>query len=469
MLWIIKSATLLGLISSGLASFSALASETSEGTSAKVVVIPIRAEIAPPELHILRRGLKDASEQGVKTVVLDMDTPGGRLDVTFDILKAIEKFPGKVITYVNEEAISAGALISAGTEEIYFSPSGIIGSAAPITATGQDIDQTMQSKVVSYLKARVRSVSEEKGYRAEVLSAMIDEDYVLNIGEEEIKPKGELLTLTAKEAMQTYGDPAVPLLGAGIYPNLAGLLNQLYGEGNYELIQLEITWSEKVAKFITSVAPLFIAVGLLLVFIEFKTPGFGVFGISGGVLLTIVFFGHYAAGIAGHEPMLFFLLGFLLVLLEIFLLPGFLLLGIPGVLLIFTSLLWGMADVWPDQEIQFDSDLFLTPLWNLGMGILGAITLFIGMLRFLPNGGLWGKMVLDAAVKGDFTEQDIERNQPSLVGLVGVSVTALYPSGQIEIHGKRFDAHLISGHADPGTKVRVVATGEFELRVELEP
>jgi membrane-bound serine protease (ClpP class) len=81
-----------------------------------------------------------AIEQGADTVILDMETPGGRLDVTFDMLKAIEKFPGKVITYVNSEAISAGALISAGTDEIHFSPSGIIGAAAPVSGGGQDID-----------------------------------------------------------------------------------------------------------------------------------------------------------------------------------------------------------------------------------------------------------------------------------------------------------------------------------------
>ena len=103
----------------------------------KVVVIPIRDQIAPPELFILRRGLKTAIEQGADTVIIDMNTPGGRLDVTFDMLKAIEKFPGKVITYINTEAISAGALISAGTTEIYFAPTAIIGAAAPSPAAAR--------------------------------------------------------------------------------------------------------------------------------------------------------------------------------------------------------------------------------------------------------------------------------------------------------------------------------------------
>ena len=118
---------------------------------AKVVVIPIREQIAPPELFILRRGLKEAIDNGVQTIVLDMNTPGGRVDVTFEMLKALEKFPGKTVTYINSDAISAGALISAATDDIYFSPDGVIGAAAPVSGDGQDIGETMQAKMVSYL------------------------------------------------------------------------------------------------------------------------------------------------------------------------------------------------------------------------------------------------------------------------------------------------------------------------------
>ena len=99
------------------------------------------------------------------------------------MLKALEKFPGKTVTYVNREAMSAGALISAGTDEIYFAPGSVIGAAAPVNATGEAIDPVMREKIVSYLKARVRSISEGKGYRGEVVSAMIDLDSEFKIGE----------------------------------------------------------------------------------------------------------------------------------------------------------------------------------------------------------------------------------------------------------------------------------------------
>src|SRR3990172_5599377 len=130
-----------------------------------VYVMPVRDQIAQPALYIIRRGLKEAIERKADVVVLDMETPGGALDVTFEIMKALEKFPGLTITYVDKEAMSAGAFISATTQEIWFAPGGIIGAAAPVSATGQDIDETMRLKVVSYLRARVRAVSEGKGYR----------------------------------------------------------------------------------------------------------------------------------------------------------------------------------------------------------------------------------------------------------------------------------------------------------------
>ncbi len=432
----------------------------------KVFIIPIRDAITPPQLFLLRRGLKTAIEQGADVVILDMNTPGGRVDVTFDMLKALEKFPGKTVTYVNDEAISAGSIISAGTDEIWFSPTAVIGAAAPVTGSGADIGETMKKKSVSYLKARVRTITDGKGYRGEVVSAMIDEDYELKIGDEVLKPVGQLLSLTANEAMKTYGENQEPLLGTGISPSLEDLTDTLLGKGNYSVTRLEVTWSEEVAQYLTLWAPILMSIGLVLIFIEFKTPGFGIFGIGGGILLALVFFGHSAAGLSGHEPMLFFFIGFALVMIDVFFIPGFFVLAVPGALLMVGSLLWGMSDIWPDQPIKWNSEFLFRPLLNLITGLGGAILIFALLLRYLPSGGLWGKMVLDSAIAGETTPSHTARSEPSLIGAQGHAVTALYPSGQIEIAGKRYDARLALGDAPPGTAVRVVSVGEFDLKVE---
>jgi membrane-bound serine protease (ClpP class) len=441
---------------------------------AQVVIIPIRAQIAEPELYILRRGLKEAIDNKVDTIVLDMETPGGALDVTFEMLKALEKFPGRTVTYVNREAISAGALISAGTDEIYFAPEAVIGAAAPVLATGGEIDETMRGKIVSYLKARVRSISEGKGYRGEVISAMIDMESEFKIGEEIIKKKGELLSLTAHEAMKTYGDPPQALLGAGIAKNMDELLDQLHGAGNHSAIRLEVSWSEKIAQYLTALTPLLLAGGLLCLFIEFKTPGFGVFGVSGILLLGIVFFGHYIAGLTGFEPLLVFLLGLVLVVIEVFFFPGTLVMALSGAAMMFGSLVWAMLDLWPGEPVSLSGDILLRPLANVMTGIAIAVLLFIAMIRYLPGNGPWGGMVLEAAVGGEpsfsrplnSTLTHSTSNDP-LLGSSGISATALFPSGQIEIDGKRYEAKLAMGFAEAGTQVKVTGISEFGLIVEV--
>ena len=441
---------------------------------AKVVIIPIRAQIAQPELYILRRGLKEAIEQNVDTIVLDMETPGGALDVTFEMLKALEKFPGKTVTYINREAISAGALISAGTDEIYFAPGGVIGAAAPVLATGGEIDETMRDKIVSYLKARVRSISEGKGYRGEVISAMIDTESELKIGEEVLKPKGELLSLTAQEAVKLYGDPPRPLLGAGIAENIDTLLAQLHGEGNYSAIRLQVTWSEQLAQYLTALTPLLLAGGLLCLFIEFKTPGFGIFGVAGIVLLGVVFFGHFVAGLSGYEPLLFFLLGLTLLAVEVFFFPGVLILALSGAALMLVSLVWAMLDLWPGEPVSLSGDVLLRPLANVMAGVVIAVVLFLLLIRFLPKGGPWGGMVLESAVRGEpggirplNTLGAKAPQASSLIGQSGMAATALFPSGQVEISGKRYEAKLPMGFAEAGSPVTVTGVSEFGLIVEV--
>lgn len=437
---------------------------------AKVVVIPVRAQISPPELYILRRGLKEAIDHGVQTVVLDMNTPGGNGGTMLEMLKAIEKFPGKTYTFVNNEAGSAGALIAAGTDEIYFAPDGVMGSAAPVNADGSDLEPTMRAKVVSFMKARVRTITSDKGYRSEVLSAMIDKESEFKIGEAVIKPKGELLTLTAAEAMKEYGEPPAPLLGAGIAEDIDGLLDTIHGKGNWSATRLEVSWSEKLAQYLTGIAPILMAIGMAALFIEFKTPGFGFFGLAGGLILAVVFLGHYVAGLSGHEPALFFALGILLVVAEIFFFPGSIAIGIAGVALMLGSLVWSMADLWPSQPIPFTMDVFLQPMVSVAIGLALAILIFVLIFRYLPKGGPWGNMVLNAAVGGEpGGPKPIlagGSSSGSLLGKSGLTMTAMRPSGQVEIDGRRYEAKLSIGSAEAGVPVTVTRHGEFSLEVE---
>ncbi len=463
---------------------TACAAERPETTEAKpapapagaghvhVYVIPVRDEIGPPVLFVLRRGLKEAQAKHADAVVLDMKTPGGRLDTTLEIMEALRKFSGATLTYVDDQALSAGAFISAATDEIWFAPRGKIGAAAPVSSGGEDIDKTMKQKVVSYLRAEMRSVSEGKGQRGAAISAMIDEDFEFKIGDKVIKPKGELLTLTAAEAMEKYGEPPQPLLGAGIAKSLDEVVAKRFPGAHATVTTLHQTWSEDTAVFLNALSPVLLGLGLLALFIEFKTPGFGVFGVVGIVCLAIVFLGNYVAGLSGHEPILFFLLGLVLIAVEIFFAPGVVVLALAGLTLMLGSLVWSMADLWPNEPLRvaWSGDAFVQPLTNLGLGLLIAVALGLLLARFLPRGWVWDKLVVHstvagaAQIAGGGLEEETEVH--SLVGREGVAVSALRPSGQIEIAGRRYEARVEVGAIERGHRIVVRSASDFGLVVE---
>jgi membrane-bound serine protease (ClpP class) len=438
----------------------------------RVIVIPVREQIGSALHYIMRRGLKEAIAVEADAVVLDMKTPGGALDATFDIMETIGKYPGATFTYINTEAISAGAFISATTDEIWFAPGGIIGAAAPVSGSGQDVEETMKLKIVSYLKARVRAMSEGKGYRGQVISAMIDADIELKIGEEIIKGKGELLSLTASEAMKMYGDPPQPLLGAGVAGSIEELVAKKFGGAHATITTLELTWSERLAVWLNMATPILMGIGLLGLFIEFKTPGFGLFGVAGIAVLAIVFLGNYVAGLSGNEPILVFGLGVVLVAVEILLVPGITVLALAGLALMLGSLVWSMADLWPNEplSVAWNGDAFAGPLADLGFSLLVAVALGIALARYLPKAWVWDRLVVRATVGGAAQSagggENLAGEAVQLVGREGVAATALRPGGQVEIDGRRYEARVKIGGVDRGRPIVVRGQSDFGLLVE---
>ncbi|MFU8847409.1 MAG: NfeD family protein [Opitutales bacterium] len=436
-----------------------------------VYVIPITEAIGKPNLFILRRGLKEAIENDVGMVLLEMDTPGGRVDITIKMMEMLARFEGITATYVNDEAISAGSFITAATQEIYFAPTGKIGASAVIMGGGQEVPETAKLKIESYLRANIRAITESYPYRSEVIRAMLDADYELVIDEQVIKPAGELLTLTASEAVREYGDPPQPLLGKGIYKSVEELLDARFGPGNYEIKDFEVTYSERVAKWMDTFAPALLGIGMLLLFLEFKTPGFGFFGIGGIALIAIFFISQHIAGLAGNEAILFFALGVILVLVEIFFFPGVFIFALSGLALILGSLLWAMVDIWPDEPIRLSVDFLAEPVVNLVFAM--SITLVGAILfgRFFKGSWFERLLVLENAAGG--SSQAIRTERESTLprpGSEGTAVSDLFPSGRVEIEGQRYEARSVLGPIEHGSRIRVKAHNDFSLIVEeVEP
>lgn len=452
----------------GFAVDAAHGSAAGHGAKSRIYVIPVRDEIAKPVLYVLRRGLKEAIETKADAVVLDMETPGGSAAVMLEMMEALDNFQGRTITYVDNEAVSAGAIIASVTDEIYFAPKGVMGAAEVITSTGADVGESLKRKLDSYLSAKIAAYSQGDSRRADVIRAMMDPQFELKLDGKVLKPKGELLTLTAEQAIVPYGDPPVPLLADGIARNLDSLLRAKFGDGDYEEVRLEVTWSEQLARYLAVASPILMGLGLLGLFIEFKTPGFGWIGFTGIALLLLVFFGHYVAGLSGHEPALLFGAGLVLLALEILVFPGAVFPAVAGVACLLVSLIWAGADLWPNQPIRLSGDAFVRPAMNLAMALAIAGSLFVLVLRYLPKSWFWDRLVLAGSVganaqTGGLPPRDV---RSALIGAEGVATTGMYPSGEVEIDGRRYQARLDLGHIEAGTPIVVVGRSDFGLLVE---
>src|SRR5438105_6179123 len=221
-------AFLLATIST-LCGFDLRGSETAGSGQRKVYVLPVRDDIMPPLVYLVRRGVKEAMEAKADLLVLDMKTNGGRVDTTREIIEILEQFKGDTVTFVNKDAFSAGAFISVATKRIYMAPGSVIGAAAPIMLSpGGDgvekISDTYEKKMTSAVRAMVRTSAEKNGYNIAVVEAMIDKTKGLTIDGQVIAKEGEILTLTNTEAEKNYGNPPKPLLSSGTVESLDALL-----------------------------------------------------------------------------------------------------------------------------------------------------------------------------------------------------------------------------------------------------
>ncbi len=458
-------------------------SSPGDGEGKKVYVVPIEGQIGQPQLFILRRALKQAVEEDVETIILDMDTPGGSAATMMQMMEALDRFPGTTITFVNPEAISAGAYIASASDYIYMTPKALIGAAEVVMGTGEDVPESMKRKLNSYLQAKVRSLNSEHPGRGDVIRAMSDPTFVLEIGGEVISPEGELLTLTGEEAVKQYGDPPRKLLADALVEDKEELLEVHFGGTQGELMDFEISWSEEMAKYLSVVAPALLGIGMLMLFIEFKTPGFGFFGVAGILLVLTVFGTNYVAGLAGYEEVILFVLGVALVVVEIFLLPGTFFFAGLGLLLMVGSLVWAMADIWPEgSDFTLTPEVFIMPMLNTFSGFAVGIFGVILLSRIMPKSWYLSHIALQSAVGRSASSVAVGRESgPAGVGVdrskatppgmpdigeTGVTVTDLFPSGEIEIGGRRYQARTSLNQIESGTPIVVIDHKDFALIVK---
>jgi membrane-bound serine protease (ClpP class) len=422
-----------------------------------IYVIPIKDAIEDALVYVVRRGVKEAIDAKADILILHMDTPGGKVSSTLEIFTILSKFPHQDQTYtlIDRWAISAGAFISAATRNIYMTPGAVIGAAAPVmVAPGggvQEMPSTMEEKQNSALRAQIRALAELHGHNKDVFNAMVDKDQGLKIDGKTIVEPGKIVTLTTQEAAQTYGNPPKPLLSSGTVQSLDELVRKIGGP-DARVVKIEPTGFERLARFIVMLSPFLLSAALLCGYIEFKTPGFGVFGAIGIVLALLFFFGHSIAGLSGHEHIIIFLIGVALIAVELFFLPGFLVPGLIGVLLVLFAVLKAMVDRYPTDPLIPTLPMLQLPLTNLAIALAVTLTATLALARFLPRSPLADALVLD---KVNPTELPIPATAPA-PGTLGRSLSALRPSGNADFGNGPVEVTTEGEFLPPGTPIQIV-------------
>lgn len=422
-------------------------------------------------LYVVRRGLNDAVKNHAAAVIFDMDTPGGSVGVMEEIIRLLVDLPSdiKTYTFVNKDALSAGALIAMATDEIYMAPGSRIGASAVISILGDIKEGDMKEKIVSATLALVSSAAEHKGHDPRIVEAMMRKEYEFKLGDKVLCAVGQLLTLTdtAAEQMVPFGNEGEtrPLLSKGTVSSLYELQDKI-GLTNSDIKTLHTTAAEQIARYIEMFSVIFLVGGLLGLYIEFKTPGFGVPGLTGIVLLAIFFWGHNIAGLSGIGEVILFLAGVSLLLVEIFLIPGFGFVGVTGILLIATSLIMALIPHYSWEPLFAPKPAYLqNAVLVVGATFLISLTLMLLLARLLPETKTFKQVMLGTELKDEQGYQ-ASPSTVNLEGTKGIAETALRPAGIGAFGDQRLDVVTHGDFIDKGKQIVIAETHGNRIVVE---
>lgn len=440
----------------------------SQSYQGRVVVIPVGEDdlIIPARFEFMKRTLNLCDEQGAEAVIFDLDTPGGLAwDTITLMMKDLQSLKTRSLAYVNTRAISAGALIAMATDAIYMAPASAIGASTPVSGDGSPLAEAERAKNNSAFMGMARTVVREKGYDVRIIEGMIDMDRGLIINGRVIIPKGEIVTLDSEQASMLIDGK--PLLAKGVVKSIEELKLRESLKG--EVITAEPTGFEWIAIWGTRYAAILILIGLAGGYLEMQTPGFGIPGFIAIGAFALFFFGHYVAGsLAGRETMvvaLIFVLGIVLIGIELFAAPGTVLPGLIGFLCVMVALVYAMSgwEVAPapgeapsTEGVSFNLAAYASGFRHFALGVSGAAVLITLLALWLPSLRPFRAMVLQSAAGGTLDETPVMRDAArARAGESGTARSALRPYGTIEIDGRLVEAAVEGDYIQSGAAVRV--------------
>ncbi len=428
-----------GLCLTAVLGAAGLASAQPEAPAPVVHVVPINGTIDLGLAPFLARAVREATDAGASALVLDINTFGGRVDAAVAMRDTLLNARIRTIAFVNPRAISAGALIALACNTIILTTGGTIGAAAPVVPGSDGSSKPADEKSVSYVRKEFRATAEARHRPLEIAEAMVDADVEIA----GLSPKGKLLTLTTEEALQhKVADLSAPTVEAAL--TAAGLPNA-------ELRRVGPTWAETLVRFLThpAVSSILMTVGMLGIILEMRTPGFAVPGVVGMLSLGLFFWGHWIVQLAGWEELLLVVVGAVLVAVEVFVIPGFTVFGVAGIVALVGGL--GMAMVGVDVSVSSVT----VALGRVAISILLAMAGALALFRFLPRLPFGRRLVLDTGMDAGHGYISAPETDRRWLGRSGTAISPLRPAGIAEIDGTRVDVVSDGVFLDAGTVIEV--------------
>ncbi len=479
---------------------SCFAAENVGGTSAersrngKVVVIPVKGMIAGDMGKMFEREIDRANKDGAKMIVLEIDTPGGMVDVVEEICGKLLQTKIPTVALVTTQAISGGSMIATACDKIVMLKGSTIGDCEPHSMIGS-LPENMREKIETKIRADMRANAQANGYPDKLLEAMVTKAFELyeikfadgksellykneikliesQIKNKELKRKiterklivkeGSLLTLTADEALKLKLANSVVDNSAGFY-----LANKIK---NTEIIRVKVKpFKLEMNIQLEMILVAFLIIGIAGIIVESQVPGFGVPGIIG----LIGFAGFFSVllfnGKAEEWEIALFVIGIVFLLIELFIIPGFGIAGILGIGCVIAAIVFSIIP--PLDSVQNWQVEMGNVVSIIGVSMLGAIVLGAVVIKYLPKISFFKGLVLTAksksgeeilaeveeSEKGKFPHEDEDNMKNSLIGEIGLTITMLRPSGKIKIKNEKVLDVVSDGIIiEEGKKVKIV-------------
>lgn len=407
---------------------STIANAQSEKNNANTFyLIDIKGSIDNGISTYITRGIDVAlSDKNAKAIIFHLDTFGGLVDAADEIRKSILDSKLPTIAFIDKNAASAGALIALACDSIYMSSGSSIGAATVVTGGGEKASEKMQS----YMRGLMRATAESNGRNPEIAEAMVDESIQID----GVISEGKLLTLSSSEAVK-FGI-------ANSEKNTVESIIQNFTSKDFKIVPISERWEESVLRFLAS--PIISSILMLMMlgglYYELQSPGVGFPGLISVIGALLFFAPLYIMGLAQSWEIVLFIIGVILIILEIFVIPGFGVTGISGITLVLFSL--GAALI-GNIGLSFPAlSQIGSAVWTLSITLIIGIALLISLAKYLPQNPFFKRLVLESTMN---SQSSIE-NLDDYTGMTAQTLTPLRPSGIIQVNGK---------------KMNVVSDGEF--------